>query len=149
MPVQWRPAMSIDGATIDDDHQHLIRLFNNVAALCDAEFDRQALLNALGALKYYTVYHFVREEAAQRASSFPDCAHHTVEHKQVVESVKHAIDLVSEEIQPERYESIRREIMVLLRGWLITHILKHDMSMRPFIRNSRAFMGRSAPLSTV
>ena len=149
MPVQWRPAMSIDGATIDDDHRHLIGLINNVETLCAGEFDRTALLKVLDSLKYYTVYHFVREEAAQRAAVFPDCERHAGEPKRLVETVDRAIVLVSGDIPPDKREPVRREIMLLLKGWLIDHILKHDMSMRPYVRNIRAFMGRSAPLSTV
>ena len=49
----------------------------------------------------------------------------------------------------DKRERVCREINILLKGWLIDHIIKHDIPMRPYVRNIRAFMGRSAPLSSV
>lgn len=149
MAIQWRPAMAIDNGVIDDDHRHLIGLINSVAELCDHDFDQTALLKVLDSLKYYTVYHFAREEGAQRAAGFPDTEPHAREHRQLIETVDRVIALVSRDIAPERREPIRSEIMSLLKGWLVDHIIKHDIPMRPYVRNIRAFMGRSAPLSTV
>ena len=149
MPVQWRPAMAIDQAVIDDDHRYLISLINSVEALCSRDFDQAALLKVLDSLKYYTVYHFTREEAAQRAVSYPDADAHAAEHKRLIETVDRVIALVSQEIAPDKHERIRAEISALLKGWLVEHIIKHDIPMRPYVRNIRAFMGRAAPISTV
>ena len=149
MPIQWRPAMAIDDGGIDDDHRHLIELINAAEALCDRAFDQGALLKILDSLKYYTVYHFVREEAAMRAAGYPDLEVHAGEHRQLVETVRKAVLLVSREIAPDRHERIRAEILTLLKSWLVDHIIKHDIPMRPYVRNNRAFAGRSAPVSTV
>ncbi|MEI6557516.1 MAG: bacteriohemerythrin [Rhodospirillaceae bacterium] len=149
MAIEWRPAMAIDNAALDDDHRYLIGLINSVEALCQQSFDQGALLKILGSLKYYTVYHFVREEAAQRAAGFPHAEAHALEHKQLIATVDQAVALVSQEITPDKHERIRAEITALLNGWLIQHIIKHDIPMRPYVRNIRAFMGRAAPLSTV
>ena len=149
MPVQWRPAMAIDQAVIDDDHRYLIDMINSLESLCGGEFDQAVLLKQLDALKYYTVYHFVREEAAQRAANYPDADDHALEHKRLVETVDQLIALVSQDITPDKHERIRQKISALLKGWLVEHIIKHDIPMRPYVRNIRTFMGRSAPLSTV
>ena len=149
MAVTWRPAMAIDQAVIDDDHRYLIELINSLESQCDRDFDQAALLKLLGSLKYYTVYHFVREEAAQRAANYPAADAHALEHKRLVETVDQVISLVSQEITSDKQERIREKISSLLKGWLVEHIIKHDIPMRPYVRNIRAFMGRSAPLSTV
>ena len=149
MPVQWRQTMGIDGAVIDDDHRYLIDLLNSVESLGNLDFDQAALLKVLSTLKYYTVYHFVREEAAQRAAGYPDAEAHAAEHKKLIETVDRVIALVEQEMSADKRERVCREINILLKGWLIDHIIKHDIPMRPYVRNIRAFMGRSAPLSSV
>ena len=149
MPVEWRPAMAIDRAAIDDDHRYLIDMTNSVEALCNRGFDQPALLKILDSLKYYTVYHFTREEAAQRAAAYPDVEAHAREHKKLIETVDRVIALVSQEITPDKQQRIRADIMALFKGWLVDHIIKHDIPMRPYVGTMRAATRGLAPLSTI
>lgn len=149
MPLQWRDGLSIDGGTIDDDHRYLIELINNYEDLMERPFDREAIVKILNSLKYYTVYHFIREEAAQREVDYPDQETHAAEHRRLIGCVDYAIRLLDQEIEGSRLEAIKSQVARLLNNWLIAHIIKFDIPMRPHFRNVKAFMGRRAPISTV
>jgi hemerythrin len=146
MTVQWRAAMTIDKAVIDDDHRYLISLTNEVAAVIDQGFDQEALLKVLNSLKYYTVYHFVREEAAQRAADYPAAKDHAAEHRRLIGAVDQVIALLEQEIDPDKHERIKDQIALLLNNWLIAHIIKHDLPMRPYVQRMRAAMDGALPI---
>jgi len=147
--VQWREGMAIDGGVIDDDHRHLISLINDYEELMAKGFDQGAILKVLQSLKFYTVYHFTREEAAQRAANYPEAETHAAEHKRLIDCVDYAMLLLGREIAGDRRDELKGQVARLLNNWLVSHIIKYDIPMRPYVRNMRLFMGKQAPISTV
>lgn len=148
MTIEWRPGMTIDNGAIDDDHRYLISLINDYECLMAEGFDQTAILKILDSLRYYTIYHFTREEATQRAVDYPSAESHAAEHKRLIDCVDYAIRLLSRDITSDRREEIKGQVARLLQNWLISHILKHDVTMRPYARNIRTVMGKAPPISS-
>ena len=137
MSIVWREAMSIDDGPIDDDHKFWISLANGLEAALDGGMDRKLIIETLNKLKYYTVYHFVREEAIQREIGFPDADAHAEKHRHLVGIVDNALKLFESEINEGKHERIRENVARLLSSWIIGHIVKHDLPMRSYIRMHR------------
>ncbi|CAK0749430.1 hypothetical protein CCP1ISM_320006 [Azospirillaceae bacterium] len=72
--------MSIDGGPIDDDHRFWMKLANDIDAAFENGVDKVAILDCLKKFQYYTVYHFVREEAIQKEIGYPDIEQHAEKH---------------------------------------------------------------------
>lgn len=153
MRIQWREEMAIDHGLIDNDHKYLISIMNE---FCDSDPLEQTpdhLLNILSKLNTYTTIHFRREEALQRAVhySFIDAHHH--EHGDLLRalySIHHGLfsfDTQAAEVPEDtvlipgapdpatpagRVVRAHRKVAEFLRHWLIDHIIKSDLRMKPY-----------------
>jgi hemerythrin len=123
--VEWRKAMSVGVPDIDDDHRYLIELINAFEqAKTDDEIDR-----ILNELIDYTIYHFAREERYQQASLFPFREAHRKSHERLIAKVK-GLSGRRAAAGVDR-SGIAGELSALFREWLVEHIIKEDLLMKP------------------
>jgi len=148
MPIVWRDAMSIDDGPIDDEHKFWISLANGIDEALQGGVDSEKILENLKKLKYYTVYHFMREEAIQREIGYPDHEQHAEKHRQLVAVVDNALKLFEQEIHQGKHQGIRDNMVRLLKTWIVGHIVNNDIPMRSYIRMHRRGPYRG-PISTV
>lgn len=151
MTILWRPAMAIDNGIIDHDHQVLLSIINDFCELkpnIDGQAEQQ---RTLAKLHHYANCHFAREEQLQAAANFPHG--HAGAHKQLIRrldeiSMKVAalgpIEVVHDGDEDnelalidadtiENHSKTHSEITVLLRSWMVDHILKSDLQMKPYV----------------
>jgi hemerythrin len=139
MPIIWNDQYSVDSGAIDEDHRLLFRLFNQV----EAEATRDPVGLAAGLRRFCDACerHFRRKERLQHAVRYP----HAEDYRQ-----RHANMLVRLEDMVERAMPLndRRAVAALLadvRVWLSDHIVKHDMTLKPFaepLRRAGEALGR-------
>ena len=79
--IEWSRAMSVGITELDEDHQVLIRIINDLADLQDTKADAQALRASFEHLKHYAEFHFAREEAVMRSVHYAVLGDHQVEHR--------------------------------------------------------------------
>ena len=136
--LQWREALSVHNDAIDRDHRWLIELVDRIQSLILRRASLAQLTVALDELARYTEEHFTREEAIQRAAGYP----HLGEHHRAHETLKrHLQDLTGRILaQPVDRTTLdaldddtRRDLLSLLRSWLIDHIIKEDLQLRPWL----------------
>jgi hemerythrin len=153
MTILWRQAMAIDNGIIDHDHQVLLSIINDFCEL-RPNIDGQAeLQRTLAKLHHYANYHFVREEQLQAAANFPQGQGHSNSHKQLIRrlddiSMKVAalgpIEVVHDGDEDsdlalidsdtmENHRQTHDEVTSLLRSWMVDHILKSDLPMKPYV----------------
>lgn|GEM_PF-782896 len=153
MSLLWRPAMAIDNGIIDHDHQLLISIIND---FCETKprFDGTAeLQRILVRLHHYINTHFAREEQLQAACNFPARLEHHAAHRELHDR----LDMLSEQVAAldkmaktslpavlegdlamidhdvaQNYVDAHHELGLLLRHWVVEHILKNDLAMRPY-----------------
>jgi hemerythrin len=147
MAIQWRKALSIDGGVIDQDHRFLLKLINDYEALMEREFDQVAIIKVLQSLRYYTVYHFVREEAAQKGGKYADAELHAAEHRRLVSYVDQAIAMLEADSVHQKTREVKDEVARLLKNWLLDHIIKWDIPMRPFVKQMNTITNQYTPIS--
>ena len=135
MPVVWRRQMSLDNTMVDNDHKYLIYLINSFERSIDV-FDNAAnLLAGLKQLDEYARVHFHREEQLQARLGFPGHDHHHRCHLKMRDELKTLMARLSSS------EPMDRELMnptwfaEFLRKWLIEHIIKEDLLLKPYLKN--------------
>ena len=131
MKRNWRKDVEIGIPAIDADH---VRLFDLVDRFSEQErqgLDRAALAEILGELSDYARDHFRREEAFQAAVGFHDAANHRTQHAFLlgqIDSLRGRYLDTPEMPGPEATQAVG----ILLREWLVGHILREDVKMRRY-----------------
>jgi hemerythrin-like metal-binding protein len=130
--IRWRSQMAIDHGIIDDDHRHLIDIINRFGE--HLERGTPGIGDALGvldSLKAYAETHFEREELLQKLVGYPEHEAHHEAHValrarlgEIIASAHSATDAGA--------AHVRKELNGLLREWLLTHVLRVDVGMRPY-----------------
>jgi hemerythrin len=159
MTIVWRDAMAIDHGMIDHDHHTLIDLINE---FCKATLNERGMLEMqriFERLDRYAAAHFQREEQLQCAVKYPYAEGHQREHlalfgkmedlrRKFAALIETSGDLaiVSAAPQPE-LASVHRTMTELLHFWLVGHIVKSDLRMRPYASQLARYSGSFVPLA--
>lgn len=162
MQIQWRDEMAIDHGLIDNDHKYLISIMNEFCETDPTDASPDRLLSILGKLNAYTTIHFRREEALQRSVhySFIDAHHH--EHGDLLRalySIHRGLfsldpsageDDADAPVTPaDRVIRAHRKVAEFLHHWLIDHIIKSDLRMKPYARDMLPMARGMKPLKQI
>jgi hemerythrin len=140
MTILWRDEMSIDGGVIDADHKCLIDIVNDVDVVPPGPAMSSALAVILMRLGAYARVHFEREERLQAAALYTDIDAHHRSHGALLNDLD-AIRADSDKPRSlQNMKAFHGRLCHFLHHWLIDHILKADLPMKPFV----AEMGRHA-----
>lgn len=96
MPHQqltWKPEYSINDAELDEHHQHMVQIGNQILDLTEKEkVMPEELLLKLEELKDHVFYHFDTEEAYLNKMDYPQIKQHLFDHthyrKQIDDFIK-------------------------------------------------------------
>jgi hemerythrin len=159
MTIVWRDAMAIDHGVIDHDHHTLIDLIND---FCNAKLNERGMVEIqqiFERLDRYAALHFQREEQLQCAVKYPDAAPHQREHlalfgrmeelrRRFATLIEIAGDfaIVSTVPRPELV-SLHRTMAEFLHFWLVDHIVKSDLRMRPYAGQLVRYSGNFVTLA--
>ncbi|MCU7843797.1 MAG: hemerythrin domain-containing protein [Candidatus Thiodiazotropha sp. (ex Monitilora ramsayi)] len=127
--------MSVGNHLIDMDHRLLICKINLVECALQSPGEEAAHLRlALDELEQYTVEHFDREERIQLAIDYTSYGDHKYLHQGLVKRLQEIKQGILGIEDRERLVEESSGIVELLRDWLLVHVLKEDMKMRPFLQ---------------
>lgn len=119
--IQWGPKYSVNIQEIDNQHQKLMALINQLYDAMTAGHGKDVLGKVLNELANYTVNHFAYEEKLFQQHAYPETAAHKAEHVKLIQQVT---DL------KQKFESgkahITLEVMNFLKDWLNNHIMVVD-----------------------
>lgn len=158
MTLQWREEMAIDHGVIDRDHQSLIAIINEFsAAQTDAAGALPAMTNILGKLEHYATIHFGREEALQREAQYAYLEAHHHEHGDLIKqlaairvelvALNAAAAAASESCAPGPAPTHALGRMAeFLNHWLVDHIIRSDLRMKPYAAKMASHARRLKPL---
>lgn len=129
--IVWRPEFSVGVEQIDNQHQRLIRLLNEIhKRLQDAAMPISAALERLKVVYQEALQHFHSEEQYFSQLPEPMAEQHRLSHEGLLKELKRAID-DSETSDRERLASLTSGY---LKFWLLDHILHTDSRLREFLR---------------
>lgn len=132
MPIEWNDKLSVGNEQIDEDHKHLIKLINAYEKAVASQ-NYKMLGPAFASLEAYANEHFEREERIMEAVHFPGRRPHRDVHKNLLRTVKkkHA------EIESNADVNIDK-LTDFLREWLLGHVIKEDMQLKPYLSGGRS-----------
>ena len=128
MALLWREQLRVGNDLIDSDHQYLIDLINKAEVSMKAN-RRPELVLVLDELARYGASHFDREELVARAVGYPkaDELHHS--HLQLLTSLAKFKSELGESLD----QATVTRFTLFLRNWLVEHVIKEDLLMKPWI----------------
>ena len=129
MGLQWREQLSVGNDLIDSDHKHLIDIINQADRGLQA-MSRTSLLTALEELDKYSRVHFSLEEKIAQAVGFLDLGQLHSSHMLLLE----ALNRIAQEIGEQWNKPAADHFGQFLREWLINHVIKEDMLLKPFLK---------------
>jgi hemerythrin len=128
MALLWRSQFSVGNDLIDSDHQYLLEIINR-AEVCLKADDVASLNSVLDELANYGKSHFEREELVAKAVSYPNVDRLHESHAALMDHLKTFRD----QIGSNWTRTNINEFVAFLRDWLIQHVIKEDMLMKPWL----------------
>ena len=128
MGLDWREQLSVGNDLLDTDHKHLIGIINQVEN-CLAMEDWDELRKALDSLSLYSRAHFAAEEKIARAVGYP----HVFSLHESHQALMDKLEQVKQELVKEWTPALVESFKTLLRSWLIQHVIKEDLLMKPYL----------------
>lgn len=130
--VSWEESMSVGVGVLDDDHRHLLNLFNGLLQDGLTDKDRDDLSTLLAELKDYTQVHFAREEGLMQLRNYPDLESHRAAHRYFIDQV----GKLHSEFDQSTTAMLRLDLILLLKEWFVEHIQTVDVEYKPFIADA-------------
>ncbi len=128
MSLQWREQLGVGNDLIDNDHKHLIAIINQAEDTLETK-NMSSLKIVLNSLADYSKFHFAREELVAAAAGFPQVTQLHESHESLMKKLME----VSQELETELSEAPAQHLVQFLRDWLINHVIREDLMMKPFL----------------
>lgn len=122
--IVWSDQLKVGISIIDQQHQELVRMANELSDAMKAGHGREALGKLFAGLTAYTLNHFATEERLMQQHAYGKAS----EHKRQHEDLKRQVG----ELQGKAKEgklSATIETLNLLRDWLSHHINHTDKDL--------------------
>lgn len=129
MGLQWREQLSVGNDLIDSDHKQLIEIINRADQHLQA-MSRAGLQDALDQLSKYSRVHFSLEEKIAEAVGYTGMAHIHASHETLLQN----LGQVAQEIGEHWDAAAAAHFGQFLRDWLVNHVIKEDMLLKPFLK---------------
>ena len=127
--ITWDDKFSVDIGEVDQQHQRLVDIINELHDAMKAGQGKNVLGKILLELIQYTGSHFAAEEKYFIEFKYPDAEAHKKEHVYFVQKV---LDFKEEFEQGRMTVSI--ELLYFLRDWLMKHIKVSDKKYAPLFQ---------------
>jgi len=127
--LEWQPAFNLDIKIIDEQHQMLVKLINELYIAYSLGQDRQILEKLLNKLGVYAAMHFAREENYFEIHAYPETEEHLQEHDDFEDTIYQFEDEFNSGKQ-----DLSTNILNYLSDWLEKHINGSDREYAPFLK---------------
>lgn len=119
--IQWNSSLSVNVDAMDQQHQKLVKLTNQLHDAMKVGKGKEAIESVLKDLVSYTKIHFAAEEKLMQEHEFPGLGEHKAKHQQLIAKVS---DLCKKYNGGEMGLSIN--LCDFLQDWLKVHISQED-----------------------
>ena len=122
---QWSDEYSLGIEEIDQQHRRLIEIANQIYEIMNDQWrlDKyNQILEVLGEMKDYTIYHFKSEEEYMAKIGYKKRFSHAIEHSAFVEKLN-AVDLRDIDEKQDKY---LRDLLGFITDWVVNHIMTTD-----------------------
>jgi hemerythrin len=124
--------LSIGNEDVDQDHQRLLEIYNELVDLVELKKTREDFARILSMMTDYSLIHFRKEEVYMENFSYPKLDEHKKYHNNYIYSVSmYNANLLG----PNPPDPI--EIVMFLKKWWQHHILQLDIEYEIFKRDNQ------------
>ncbi len=134
MTIVWKDEWSLGHELIDGDHKQLIAIINAAEEAINLECSRREIERILARLDAYAKYHFIREEAVQRAAGFPEQEGHHQKHIDLIKCLDKIRNRLRTAKDAYAYEDVVGGLAELLKDWLLHHVILADLRLKPYLK---------------
>lgn len=138
MTLMWRKQLEIGNETIDVDHKYLICMINTVELTMRTPKHRDLLPTTLEQLVEYTQEHFKREESIMISTSYPRYFQHKQQHQLLIQELGDIQKKIQDRGGKDFSDEECADIAQLFRHWLLDHLVKEDMLLKPWLAGKSA-----------
>jgi len=128
--IVWDESLAVGVAEIDEQHQAIIGLINDLAAR-QGQAEEADAAKALTFLRAYLHDHFDLETELMLDLGYPELDAHRQQHELFA---NHVIFFEIEKEFGVVSEQMLADILVFLKEWFISHITKEDKALGEFVR---------------
>ncbi|MDH5516308.1 MAG: bacteriohemerythrin [Gammaproteobacteria bacterium] len=128
--IKWQDSMSTGIQLVDEDHQILINLINELQTATQFKVEQKKIDEIMQRLISYTKYHFDREETLMRNNHYPDYENHKKLHQEMIAKINDCTSKYHSDQDHTIYDALD-----FLKTWLINHIKGSDREYIPYIKN--------------
>lgn len=132
--IEWGATLSVGVAAMDQQHQQLVALINQLADAMTQGKSASVIGNILNELVNYAMYHFTDEENLLSQYHYPDLSAHQSEHFKLTTQV---IDYRSQFHAGKLAMGVA--LMNFMREWLANHIQINDKQYGKFLNQQGVF----------
>jgi hemerythrin-like metal-binding protein len=136
---QWNDSYSVKVDAMDDQHQQLFKIVNELQVAMRSGKGKNVAANLLDRLIDYTIEHFAAEEKLMEQQGYPGLPAHQAEHRVLTNKV-----VAFKKDFGAGIVSITPELMKFLQDWLTNHIQTVDRKYGEFI-NSKHLLAKGIP----
>ncbi|MCK5127415.1 MAG: hemerythrin family protein [candidate division Zixibacteria bacterium] len=119
--IVWSDEYCVGIQNIDEQHQKLIQMINNLNDAIQDKKNRDTLDSIITEIYFYYAYHFGYEEAMMDGNDYNQFENHKGIHQQFV----HTLDRLKDEFE-HGAKDISVEILAYLQKWITSHIREVD-----------------------
>lgn len=119
--VRWKEDLSVNIASIDEQHKELFRLINDFYNGIVNQMGKSAMQKVIAELETYVITHFASEEKMMITAGYPAFVEHKAEHEKFIATVADF---------KKRFNDGRLllslEVTAFIKNWITDHIQKTD-----------------------
>lgn len=132
MGLVWAECLSVGNAMIDSDHKNMIVLINNIESAIGRR-DPAELLRTIESFATHMYIHSINEEQIADAINF-SLAQNKLEQQQLMYEIRCMLENLDTKngVWPD---NLAKRYSSYLSDWLMDHIIKKDMEMKPVLQN--------------
>lgn len=137
--VRFDASMSVDDADLDGQHARFFELLNEFGSILTDPYhpitdaaERAAVLDLVGRLRDYALFHFGDEERRMKDCGYPGYADQKKAHNAFIRSV-----LAFERDLEAGYPLAAVKIRDFIHDWYRRHILDEDKKYAPFLAGAK------------
>jgi len=120
--IEWSEDLGLGIDEIDRDHIMWIDMYNALYRAAQAGADKSTLLMNFDEIVSHTRFHFVNEDAFMDEKGFEGAREHKAEHAKMLRQMKE----LRQGLQEAKTQEATIETVIVLRDWLLQHILESD-----------------------
>lgn len=132
---EWKKDFELGIETIDNQHKKLLEIGNSISDLLETHDqdsdDYDEIIDVIGELKDYTVYHFQNEEKYFLESKYPDYDKHKKEHDDFIAYIS-SVDFSKID---ENQEKFMKDLLKKVINWVFNHIITTDFLYKDYLLN--------------